>query len=159
LGVTVTIANAPAADNAQLYVELWVSLASLLRSYAAAHGLNGKLQATVELGEERITVRHGDNWLALSRNGAEVNWLREDGSSGALEFTEAGTLRPVNPWSPSARDQGHPGFEQPGFEAPAGAGLQGPSQQKDGEEEMDMAAERWARELMAREPKTREQAQ
>ena len=143
MGVTGLIANDPAANSAQLYVELWVSLASLLRSYTAAHGLNGKLQATVELGEEHITVRHGDNWLALSRNGAEVNWLREDGSSGALEFTEAGMLKSVNPWSPSARDQGHPDLE-------AGAGV--------GEEEMDMAAERWARELMAREPKTGEQA-
>jgi hypothetical protein len=151
LGVTGLIANDLTAGSAQLYVELWVSLASLLRSYTAAHGLNGKLQATVELGEERITVRHGDNWLALTRVGAEVNWLREDGSSGALEFTQAGTLRPVNPWSPSARDQGHPDFE-----APTGAGLDGAGLQESGEEEMDMAAERWARELMAREPETRE---
>ena len=36
-----------------LCMELWVSLASLLRSYTAAHGLNGNRQATVELGEER----------------------------------------------------------------------------------------------------------
>ena len=56
--------------TAQLYVELWVSLASLLRSYTAAHGLNGNRQATVELGEERITVRHGDAWLDLERSGA-----------------------------------------------------------------------------------------
>jgi len=98
---------------AKLYVELWVSLASLLRSYTAAHGLNGDRQATVELGEERITVRHGDKWLDLERNGAEVKWRREDGRSGMLELTEAGQLR-------------------------SGAG----------EEEMDMAAEAWARELM-----------
>ena len=146
MGPTQLIDNYPTADSAQLYVELWVSLASLLRSYTAAHGLNGKLQATVELGEERITVRHGDNWLALSRNGAEVNWVREDGSSGALEFTEAGTLRLVDPWSPGARDQGHPASVDhihPDLEA--GAAL--------GEEEMDMAAERWARELMMRKPK------
>jgi hypothetical protein len=98
---------------AQLYVELWVSLASLLRSYTAAHGLNGNRQATVELGEDRITVRHGDRWLDLERSGAEVKWRREDGRSGMLELTEAGLLR-------------------------SGAG----------EEEMDMAAEAWARELM-----------
>jgi hypothetical protein len=100
--------------TAQLYGELWVSLASLLRSYTAAHGLNGKRQATVELGEEQILVRHGDNWLDLQRTGATVNWKREDGSAGKLEFTEHGGLRE------------------------SGAG----------EEEMDMAAERWARELM-----------
>jgi hypothetical protein len=96
-----------------IYAELWVSLASLLRSYTAAHGLNGNRQATVELGEERILVRHGEHWLDLERDGANVGWKREDGSTGTLELTEAGSLR----------------GEQ-------------------GEEEMDMAAEAWARELM-----------
>ena len=100
--------------TAQLYVELWVSLASLLRSYTAAHGLNGNRQATVELGEERITVRHGNAWLNLDRSGSQVHWQREDGRTGALELTEAGRLR-------------------------SGEGE---------EEEMDMAAEAWARELM-----------
>lgn len=106
-----------------VYVELWVSLASLLRSYTAAHGLNGNRQATVELGEEKILVRHGDEWLALNRTGAEVHWIREDGRQGRLEFTEHGRLLGPNPDN-------------------AGAG----------EEDMDMAAERWARELM-QEPK------
>ena len=99
--------------TAQLYAELWVSLASLLRSYTAAHGLNGERQATVELGEERITVRYAEKWLDLQRSVERVDWLRENGSSGVLELTEAGTLR-----------------------------------SKTGEEEMDMAAEAWARELM-----------
>jgi hypothetical protein len=98
---------------AAVYAELWVSLASLLRSYTAAHGLNGNRQATVELGEERIMVRHGEKWLDLQRSGERVNWLRENGSSGVLELTESGTLR-----------------------------------SNTSEEEMDMAAEAWARELM-----------
>ena len=111
----------------RVYVELWVSLASLLRSYTAAHGLNGDRQATVELGEERITVRHGDRWLDLKREGAAVTWQREDGRSGMLELTEAGRLRAKSdPSAPEAKDQGHPA-----------------------EEEMDLAAEAWARELMA----------
>ncbi|MGB8260758.1 MAG: transcriptional regulator [Terracidiphilus sp.] len=101
----------PAADR--LYVELWVSLASLLRSYTAAHGLNRKTQATVELGEERILVRHGDDWIDLRRTGSRVNWRRANGGNGTAEMTEAGRLRSA-----------------------------------EGEEEMDMAAERWARELM-----------
>ncbi len=110
----------------RVYAELWVSLASLLRSYTAAHGLNGDRQATVELGEERITVRHAEKWLDLQRSGERVNWLRENGSSGILELTQAGTLRSKSdPRSPRARDLGHPE-----------------------EEEMDMAAEAWARELM-----------
>jgi hypothetical protein len=100
-------------ETAQLYVELWVSLASLLRSYTAAHGLNGDRQATVELGEEQITVRQGDAWLDLKRNGAQVLWKRDDGRSGMLEMTEAGRLRSSG-----------------------------------SEEEMDIAAEAWARELM-----------
>jgi hypothetical protein len=110
-------------ETAQLYVELWVSLASLLRSYTAAHGLNGNRQATVELGEEQITVRHADAWLDLKRNGPHIMWKRDDGRNGMLEFTEAGRLRWLDPRS-QKQDPGHP------------------------EEEMDMAAEAWARELM-----------
>jgi hypothetical protein len=101
-------------SSCDLHRELWVSLASLLRSYTAAHGLNGNKQATVELGEEQILVRHGDDWLDLKRKGAEVHWQREDGRQGKLELTDHGRLRDLEA----------------------------------GEEEMDMAAERWARELM-----------
>lgn len=97
----------------QLYVELWVSLASLLRSYTAALGLNGNRQATVELGENRITVRHGEKWLDLRRSGPQVVWRREDERSGMLKLTESGQL-----------------------------------QSGGAEQEMDMAAEAWARELM-----------
>ena len=107
------------SSDEQLYVELWVSLASLLRSYTAAHGLNGKTQATVELGEQQILLRHGDGLLDLRRNGAEVTWKREDGRQSKLEFTEHSKLR-------EAGADGHEAEE----------------------EEMDMAAERWARELM-----------
>jgi len=65
------------------------------------------------LGEEQITVRHGEAWLDLGRSGAQVIWRREDGRSGMLELTEAGRLR--------------------------GEAI---------EEELDMAAEAWAREIM-----------
>jgi hypothetical protein len=122
LGHANSIVEPPIANDEQLYVELWVSLASLLRSYTAAHGLNGNRQATVELGEEEILVRHGDEWLNLERNGPQVRWQWQDGRAGQLEFTEAGQLR------------GDTGEE----------GLVG----KEGFEEMDMIAERWARELM-----------
>jgi len=101
----------------QLFVELWVSLASLLRSYTAAHGLNGNRQATVELGEDRIVVRHAEQWLDLQRSGATVTAMRENGSSTTLEMTESGGLRTT--------------------------GANGT-----GEEEMDIVAEAWARELM-----------
>jgi hypothetical protein len=108
------------AVTSTLYAELWVSLASLLRSYTAAHGLNRKEQATVELGEESIIVRIGDRWLRLDRSDAEVNWARENGATGLMRFTIKGTLQ---------TRVGHEPHE-------------------DLEEEMDMQSEAWARELM-----------
>ncbi len=97
----------------QLWAELWGSLASLLRSYTALHGLSGNRQAKIEQDEERIVARHGDRRLTLERKGDRVSWMREDGSCGELELTEAGRLK-----------------------------------NGQGEEEMDLAAEAWARELM-----------
>jgi hypothetical protein len=106
--------STPCLDlSEQLWGELWVSLASLLRSYCAVHGLNGDRQAAIEQDEERIVAKHGDRWLTLERKGANVTWKREDGSRGMLELTETGRLR-------SNLD----------------------------EEEMDLAAEAWATELM-----------
>ena len=98
-----------------LYVELWVSLASLLRSYTAVHGLGRIQQAKVEVEQERILTRHGEKWLELKRQAAIVTWQRENGSRGKLELTDAGRLR---------------------------------DRASAGEEELDMAAEAWARELM-----------
>jgi hypothetical protein len=109
--------TAPPLDSLEeLWGELWISLASLLRSYTAAHGLNGNRQATVEQDEKRIEARHGEHWLELRRTGATVSWRRDDRQSGMLELTEAGRLRSSS------------GAEE--------------------DEEMDLAAERWARELM-----------
>ncbi len=116
------MAQAQTIRDAHVYVELWVSLASLLRSYTAAHGLNGSRQATVELGEEKIIVRHAEKWLALDRRGAQIAWTRDNGSRGTLELTEHGRLRAT---SPQGSD--------------------------DTERDLDMAAEAWARDLM-REP-------
>ena len=113
MGQTELIDDCPNAIEARLYIELWVSLASLLRSYTAVHGLSGNRQAAVGQDEERISVHHGQKRLHLQRSGATVNWQREDGSAGKMEFTVAGRLR-----------------------------------SDAGEEEMDMAAEAWARELM-----------
>lgn len=104
----------------QLWPELWVSLASLLRSYTAAHGLNLREQATVELGENQIIVRAADRWLKLDRHNAEIIWARENGSKGLMRFTMEGKL---------LTHVGDP-------------------QHEDDEEEMDMQAEAWARDLM-----------
>lgn len=103
-----------------LCAELWISLASLVRSYTAVHGLNGKQQATVELGEEQIVVRVAERWLKLTRHQGDVVWTRENGGKGLMRFTIEGKL------------QTHVGDPE----------------HEDREEEMDMLAEAWARELM-----------
>ncbi|MDR3725772.1 MAG: transcriptional regulator [Terracidiphilus sp.] len=86
------ISTPPVVSFQQLWSELWISLASLLRSYTAVHGLSSNRQATVELDEKRIMARSGTNWLELRREGSQVSWHREDGRSGDLELTEAGRL-------------------------------------------------------------------
>jgi hypothetical protein len=98
---------------ASLYAELWTSLASLLRSYTAVHGLHNGSQAAIHSTNETITARHGKKSLILTRNDEIVTWTRENGSMGTLELTISGNLRASK-----------------------------------NEEAMDLAAERWARELM-----------
>jgi hypothetical protein len=119
--VTIMPTLAPSTTEPSiLWPELWVSLASLLRSYTAAHGLNRKEQATVELGENQIIVRAGERWLKLDRHEAEIVWSREDLSRGLMRFTIEGRINT------------HVGLEE----------------HEDREEEMDLQAEAWARELM-----------
>ncbi len=106
-------AAVPLHSLEQLWEQLWVSMASVLRSYTALHGLSGNRQDDVEHDGERIVARHGDKCLTLERKGSTVSWTREDGSCGELQLTEAGRFK-----------------------------------NGQGEEEMDLAAEAWARELM-----------
>jgi len=89
-------ADSSAALQRQLFAELFASLASLLRSYTAVHGLHAKREAAVEQTEEKITVRHGEKWLRLIRNHAILTWMRENGTMGTLELTKSGTLRGDN---------------------------------------------------------------
>lgn len=100
-------------SDEQLYRELWVSLASLLRSYSAVHGLNREVQADVDANEHRILARAGDKWLALERVGSAIRLQRDDGKDWTAELTGNGRIMFGEEW-----------------------------------EEMDMAAESWARELM-----------
>jgi hypothetical protein len=100
-------------DSERLHAELWISLASLLRCYTAAHGMHKNRHATVEVSDAGISVRHEEKWLHLDRIGAIVTWTRENVISGRLEMTHQGTLR----------DDSR-------------------------EDELDLAAEAWARELM-----------
>jgi hypothetical protein len=96
--------------NERLHTELWTSWASLLRSYAAAHGLNSTNHAVVEVSADEITLRVNDRWLRFtSSTMQDTNGRTED-----FTLTEDGNIRINN--------------------APP--------------EEMDMAAERLAREML-----------
>ncbi len=96
--------------NAQLHTELWTSWASLLRSYAAAHGVNSTQHAVVEVSADEITLRVGTHWLRFVATGFQ------HGDKAPIPFNleENGTVRIDH----------------------------GP------QEEMDIAAERFAREMM-----------
>lgn len=97
--------------SAQLHTELWTSWASLLRSYAAAHGLNAPQHAVVEISAAEITLRVGAHWLRFTPTLVEGSGR----SSTPFRLNENGTVAL-------------------GF---------------DPEEEMDITAERFAREMMS----------
>jgi hypothetical protein len=95
-----------------LRTELWTSWASLLRSYAAAHGLNSRHHAVVEVGADEITLRVASRWLRFTHQTLEDS----EGRRSGFELEEDGTVK-----------------------------LNGIA------EEMDLAAERLAREMMQSE--------
>src|ERR1700720_422973 len=98
--------------DAKLHTELWTPWASLLRSSAAAHGMNSTHHAVVEVGAEEITLRVASRWLRFTHETMEFS----DGGRSAFNMQEDGTVK-----------------------------LNGIA------EEMDLAAERLAREMMQSE--------
>ena len=93
-----------------LHTELWTSWASLLRSYAAAHGLNAPQHAVVEVSAAEITLRVGPRWLRFTPTAVEGSQV----PSRPFHLNENGTVTVA----------------------------------AEPEEEMDFAAERFAREIM-----------
>jgi hypothetical protein len=100
--------------------ELWSSFVSLIRSYTAAHGLNGSRQAVLEVSDDHLLVRAGDRLLAIRFDGEHGSWQRESGTATQFTLDEHGRV---------IVQAGGP--EGPGYS-----------------EEMDMVAERLAREIM-----------
>jgi hypothetical protein len=96
--------------TSQLHTELWTSWASVLRSYAAAHGLNAKQHAVVEVSADAIILRVGSRWMEFTATKQRLS----DSPTVPFALLEDGTIS-LNG-------------------APA--------------EEMDMAAERLAREML-----------
>ena len=76
------------AMNAAVHRELWISWASLLRSYAAAHGLNSHQFAVIEFGEDEIVVRAGSKWVRFT----QVELEKSDGSRTTFALNEDGTV-------------------------------------------------------------------
>jgi hypothetical protein len=75
--------------DANLHTELWTSWASLLRSYAAAHGLNSKNHAVVEVGAEEITLRVASRWLRFTHETLQDS----DGNQTDFSLQEDGTVK------------------------------------------------------------------
>ena len=74
-------------EEERVHRELWISWASMLRSYAAAHGLNSRRFAVIEFGEDEIVVRVDAKWDRFthaameSSRGSRVSFgLNEDGT-------------------------------------------------------------------------------
>ena len=86
-----------------------VGYEGVLRSYAAAHGLNSHQFAVIEFGEDVIVARAGGKWVRITHEEFESS----EGARAIFALNENGTVS------------------------------------VDGKiDEVDMAAEQWARELM-----------
>ena len=72
----------------RLRTELWTSWASLLRSYAAAHGLNSNNFAVIEFGEEEILIRFGSKWTRFTHDQQQSS----DGNTSPFSLNEDGTV-------------------------------------------------------------------
>jgi hypothetical protein len=74
--------------TAELHTELWTSWASLLRSYAAAHGLNSNNFAVIEFGADEILIRVGPNWTRFTHTQQQIN----TGQTTPFALNEDGTV-------------------------------------------------------------------
>ena len=74
--------------DSRVHSELWISWASLLRSYAATHGLNSGRFAVIEFGEQEIVLRVGGRWTRFTHDGQESS----DGTRAVFALTEDGTV-------------------------------------------------------------------
>jgi hypothetical protein len=76
----------------QLARELWCSFVSLLRSYTAAHGLNGSRQAVLEVSDDRLLVRAGERLLTVQYDAERGSFVRETGGATPFTLDEHGRL-------------------------------------------------------------------
>lgn len=73
----------------QLQRELWTSWASLLRSYAAVHGLGKEQHAVVEVSEAEVLVRFGHRSIRFTSD----TYVASDGTPHPFALTVNGRAR------------------------------------------------------------------
>ena len=73
----------------QLQRELWTSWASLLRSYAAVHGLGKEQHAVVEVSEAEVLVRFGHRSIRFTPD----MYVASDGTPYPFALTVNGRAR------------------------------------------------------------------
>jgi hypothetical protein len=88
------MSKASVADpvDAKVARELWASFVSLLRSYTAAHGLNGTRQAVLEVSEDHLLVRAGERLLTIRFDGEHGSFTRETGPATPFTLDEHGRV-------------------------------------------------------------------
>jgi hypothetical protein len=72
-----------------LHRELWTSWASMLRVYAAAHGLTSTHHAVVEVGSDEIVLRVDQRWTRFTRG----EMTTSEGGSIPFAMEEDGRVR------------------------------------------------------------------
>lgn len=72
--------------------ELWSSFVSLVRSYTAAHSLNGTRQAVLEVSGDRLLVRAGERLLTIRFAGEHGSVAREGGAPIPFTLDEHGRI-------------------------------------------------------------------
>ena len=82
-------------NHERLHQELWTSFASQIRAYGAAHGMNSRHQAIVEVSSDVILLRVGSHWLRFTpsemtadNDRTEPFHLNEDGTVTIGAVTE-----------------------------------------------------------------------
>jgi hypothetical protein len=82
-------------STTSVFQELWTSFASQIRAYGAAHGMNSRHQAIVEVSSDLILLRVGSRWLRFTpsemtgdNDRTEPFHLNEDGTVTIGALTE-----------------------------------------------------------------------
>ena len=78
--------------DARVARELWNSFVSLIRSYTAAHGLNGTRQAVLEVSVDSLLIRAGERLLTIRFDGERGSFTRETGPATEFTLDEHGRL-------------------------------------------------------------------